>query len=1227
MATFQAWTRLIYNFAIGGHIASEKPLKLMMTPIKNCFLSERHKRVRLTCTTTWISLIYALGSKLPKNADQVLFPILKLVVSDDSEHVRDLALRLLVALFSNTGGQELVEGRSNIVPGTITFADLGLTDATWVRTELLDSGLDCLFRTICLQHKITDVGRERWKSLDLTDLPLLTLQCTKTWDGVVKAIRDINLQEKGMKATPEAEQAISSLLFFVDKVSKCDPKVLIPGEWPISHPEKINHLKSDPKMSGFIVRADITNFLFVRVIDNFTARALVTTRYRVKDIIHTELYDAINSADPEVPSEENAASQRLPVRDVFLSPLEFILKSWLAVGESVIQTVLEDQFWLATAIFVELITKGISALRPLYKCLDHMEDIITKRFSTSTAIWPSFSNGPLEPNAFRIFQCKYWAIVAQRLGSTIEKTNEITDDVTLEDENRHHEFFIIMTYPFSILNVLPESQQETVDMDHSQKAQESQGIQDKVQFISTFNETLLPAWTGLARSFYKVAQQKYNSGNSALNTLADRIKSIYDKSLPFVWIQSLSISMASVIAETIVLVDVNSNFHNLQGPGGKYSQTSNSRRSKQAFDSLLMLCSFLLEESYSNIEVSMDQVGATHIPSIQESAFLLMEKIINKAPPTYTAHWLSKLQHSIVQWVEDPQMKISRLPKASRRLYRARIDSFWSRCVLQKLLGCSSESKIGGPKSAFGSVLPPPVSTIRGAVQAGANITAGHSSPSRSAMLNPFLVNNNINASNSSDGDMEVFDSEILLLLTPMLFAGLNSHYKSIVNSTLEFWNKTFGLSKKGLDYPDEIVSIMQQLKLVAIISLPGWSIEDSSQTEVPQFASLSQDQLSLPMELNTKYGLSRLLKEKAEIAKQLSPKKRLKRMRMLGLETPDTATLAATALDSGSSSNYSSTSNSRASSPSPWSTQSSVRKRTSASHSDISLPESYELSGGLGEKGEGIEKPGPGELRKRKKSIDRTEHSLETEPIRDMDIETRGASIMESGSHPNTPDDSDDAPEVSSPSKRAKLTSDRKGEMQLQRMTSAIDWNQSPAEIHGSLASRNDTPLHDSQSDAFSIMPAQPSAPSPTEDVASGTNGDQRFKVSAEKDTTDQIVASAILDSNAVSDVDTRDTASIANSHEAVMIKDSEVSSCPTIDGKPLPTSTEYLAITSKRDFAASMQRLVEARDVVNQMDMRQLLELQNQLMTLNQSVHGVWSQFVTDQSEGSNKDVNSHK
>ncbi|KAF9115603.1 DNA-binding protein rif1 [Mortierella sp. AM989] len=1316
MAAFQAWTRLIYNFSIGGHIASEKPLKLMMTPIKNCFLTERHKRVRLACTNTWIALIYALGPKLSKNAEQVLFPLLKLAIADDSEHIRDLALRLLVALFSNTGGQDLVEGRHSIVPGTITFSDLGWADATWVRTELLDHGLDYIFQTVSLQHKIPETGREDWRKLGLTELPLLTQRCARTWEGVVRAIRDINLQEKGMRATAEANRAVSSLLFFVDKVSRCDPKVLFPKEWPLSDPEKISLLKLDPNMAGFIVRADIVYYFYACVIDIFSARALVTTRYRVKDSIHADLYGVIVNSGTSQEDKNVATSQYQGAKDVSLSPLEYILKSWLATGESVIETALEDPFWQAVAFFVEMFTKGISALRPLYKCLDHMEDIKMKRQTTSDVIWPPYSKGPVAPMTFRIFQCKYWAIVAQRLGATMEKANEITDDVSLGDQHGFEEFFGLMTYPFSILNELHDARHGLPDMDHSQRVQESQDIEaaeNRTQYIITFEATSLPAWTGLLRSFYNVAQHKRSNANAALNTLASRIQECYDKRLPFVWIQSLSIAFASVIVETVVLTDTNPSFQKPQSQGAIYGLTPNRHRNEQPFDNLLKLCSFLFEEAYNGIENTKDLIGTSHIPRIQEAAFLLMEKVINKAPPSLIMQWFHSLQHSIIRWVDDPLLILHQLPKASRQLYRIRINIFWNHCVIRKLLGLSTESRIGGPKSAFGSVLPPPISTIRGAVQQRAQTaTAARDSqtshsPSKSPTVlpNPFLENDidNVHAT-------EVYDSEVLALLMPLLFSGLNSHHKSIVNTTLEFWNKSFGLSKKDLDYPQEIVSIMQQLKLVATISLPGWSFEDSSQTEVPQFASLSQEILSLPSELNVRTGLSRLLKQKAKIAKQLSPRKGIKRQQIHGLEnvslsgsdafTPINlkgtgaadAAVAAPIMDDSSSSNYSSNNNSRASTPGSWATP----------NGNVNNPGNPSIQSKIvsgdhpneNDRGDDEVK----ELSKRKIGNSRTVHSLEMDPVRRILVaKTSEVRTPESGSDLSTLDDSeDDVSKVSSPSKRAKRMNAYKEDEPLHHLPTAPIWKpQSPLKLHSSLDDEsasslldsgvgpgpnmdftststrksditahkssmvtepiepsqvvtdkpptNATPSSDSQGegDAFSIMPAQSILSNPMEDVEPTSLDDQDFIDINSLDNEEMQNAAETLNprvnilpsGKGATVIEPKDimasvpettaralyvvTADTKAGDSMFTDVDSNIRATVSAAQPPIVKDAIRSSIDSKDDFAVAVQRLVEARGVVNQMNMRQLVELQNQLMTLNQAVCSAWSQFVKDKDD----------
>ncbi|KAG0371087.1 DNA-binding protein rif1 [Gamsiella multidivaricata] len=1005
MAAYQAWTRLIYNFAAASLISHEKPLKLLLTPITNCFSAERHKRVRLGCTSTWFALIYALGPYLPKNADEVLFPQLMLAVVDDSEHIRDVTLRLLVALFSNSGGQELVEGTQYIVPGTITFADLRGRDETWVRTELLAHGLDCIYQTIRLQHKISDSSREEWRCSALTGLPILTERCARTWESIVKAIRDLNLQERGMKATADANQSLSSLLFFIERVSHCDPKTLIPIEWPDTNQKEIGLLKRDPAMAGYILRADIVHYFYVSVIEAFSIKTLVAARYTIRDKIHADVHSAIKqvseppsqASEVTEPQNETTKGGPLPIpqeasQETTLTPIEFILKCWLATGESVIGTAFETSFWQAVATLVDMSKSGYRVLGALYKCLDHMEDIRAKRQTSNDLVWPSESNGPVTPMVFREYQCKYWSIVAQRLGMTINNRNELSENTTAGEQTGYNELFDLLLYPFGILSEPAETKAKLLEMDHSQRAQLTQdadSMQTRLQFIEKFKAISMPTWTDLVRIFYRIAQHKRGNANDALNTLAKLIRESYDTTLEVDWIQSLSITCTSAIADTILLVyPVGS-----QAQGSSSGHGHNKQLDKHSFGELLNLGSFLFGEAYNCVERTKNISGLASIPLDQEAAFLMMEKIINKAPVPLIFRWLQLLEQPIIRWLDDPRMVIRNLPKVDRRAYQAKIEDFWSTCVLARLMSCSNDGSNDGLTSAFGTVLEAHVPTIRGAVQKAQASRATGDTPS-----------------SSTTTVAEPYNSESLAILAPLLFAGLNSLRKPIVNKTLEFWNKTFGRSKADLVYPEMIVSIMRQLKLVATISLPGWTFEDISQTEVPQFASLSQELFSLPVELKARTSLSRLLKQKAEAAAQQTAKKRSKQKPDITtnghqkyiattIYTSSTAHPGSPMTNDGSETDNStatSATNSRAPSPAAPSTPTRSRNHTPAGDSDCSVQSNGEIK----------------KDRKRKKT--RIVHSLAIDPLTKT-LVGRTSEKSVSG----TPEDSADEVEISTPTKK----------------------------------------------------------------------------------------------------------------------------------------------------------------------------------------------------------------
>ncbi|KAG0325662.1 DNA-binding protein rif1 [Dissophora globulifera] len=1128
MAAFQAWTRLIYNFAIGGYIASEKPLRLILKPIQNWW-----------------------------HADLVLFSQLKVAIVDESEHVRDLTLRLIISLFSNAGGQDLMEGRESIAPGSITFAHLGIAEAAWVRTVLLDQGLQCMHQTLCYQHKIEEAGREEWKSSGLTGLPLMSQRCAKAWESIVRAVRDLNVQEKELTATAEAGRALSALLLFIHNISRCDPNVLVPNEWPDSDKKEIGLLKKDPSKTGFILRADIVHYLYVCVVEIFSVRTLVTSRYVVLDKLRGDLQDALRQDLMPVSQTSDVLESHIECESVTLTPIEFILKCWLETGESVIATAFETPFWQAVATLVDMSKSRVRVLQALYKCLDHMEDVNAKRGSTSKRIWSEKSYSPAPPLLFREFQSKYWSIIAQRLGNVISELNELSEDASPAGETGYRELFSLMIYPFSILQEPGEVKRELLEGDDSQKVQESQdeeSTEQRIHFIERFKSISMPTWGDLLRIFYRVAQHKRSNANQAMNILASQIRQCYDVRLPFVW----------------------------------------------GFDDLLDFCSFLFEEAYNNVDKTNESMARDQIPAGD----------IN-----------------------------------------------------------------GAPKTAFGSVLAPHVSTIRGAAQqalqaqsAAANGKDASSSITATTLANPFL-----------EQSVESYNTKSLKLLAPLLFVGLNSRSQSIVNSTIEFWNKSFGKSKSDLEYPEELVPVIRQMKLVATISLPGWTFEDSSQTEIPEFtsSSISQDALSVPAELMAKSGLSRLLKQKAELAAQLTPSTRNKRILQIGIETlgepvaamgaavsgkkgyvkgaespssndtnsneigsdPGGNNTGVTNVYEGTNSGSSSTHSSRAVTPTSTSTPSGSRNYIPGVDSDASVPGTPKRKS-----------------RKRKK---RTVHSLAIDPVTNTII----AQTSEAA-------DSCDEVEASTPTKKSRKVNIKKEPLpapplwRLQpplkpydpaedlsspirpasygfEKLAAINQDQEEQSLPtvGAVDEANDHPATgsdsaDSEVDVFMEAPTEPF----TEETIEAPT-----KLNAETTSAIQVSTSATALSGFRGETLSERVYFTADSEEArdalgsgsrsggteslpKLVKAAPLHSMlmnvKTIGGLETGSSTAISkdaagVIETGDEFAMALQHLVEARSVVGQMDMRQLFEVQNQLMTLSQAVHGEWGRFLQNDAK----------
>lgn len=85
-------------------------------------------------------------------------------------------------------------------------------------------------------------------------------------------------------------------------------------------------------------------------------------------------------------------------------------------------------------------------------------------------------------------------------------------------------------------------------------------------------------------------------------------------------------------------------------------------------------------------------------------------------------------------------------------------------------------------------------------------------------------------------GDIPKFDTSLLSLIDVIFSAGLSSRHRSILNRSIELWNSTFGFSA-DLRYPPSILPIVQRLRLVTEIQLPGLCVDESENSQKRRFS------------------------------------------------------------------------------------------------------------------------------------------------------------------------------------------------------------------------------------------------------------------------------------------------------------------------------------------------------------------------------------------------------
>lgn len=85
-------------------------------------------------------------------------------------------------------------------------------------------------------------------------------------------------------------------------------------------------------------------------------------------------------------------------------------------------------------------------------------------------------------------------------------------------------------------------------------------------------------------------------------------------------------------------------------------------------------------------------------------------------------------------------------------------------------------------------------------------------------------------------------DSSLLQALEPLVIAGLSSPSKEIVNSTISFWNSTFG-EEENFAYPSRVLPVLRARRAETELRLPG--LTDDDDAEIANLPAFAESQLS----------------------------------------------------------------------------------------------------------------------------------------------------------------------------------------------------------------------------------------------------------------------------------------------------------------------------------------------------------------------------------------------
>ncbi|KAJ3367044.1 hypothetical protein GGF32_000105 [Allomyces javanicus] len=404
---YRAWSALIYSFATTGCLLQDRRLKLIMIPIMNSFMFDRHMQLRLEATHAWLNLVFAIALCAPAKDFHSYFSLidgaLVKILVDQAEPVRECGWKLLDALLHPDKTLEPTKLSMIITAGSkpVEYVPAIPVDPKWIR---LNAGYFLsVFKSV---HEADGLPFEYVRS-ELTGMPIIAQPVFKSFVAFLSAL-DLSMR-KEHRLTPDSQNALIRLGEFLGDIL---------------------HSTAEANKS----RMDTLQVLLAPYLQTLPSRHLTSPQCRFVDL-------------EETCTQRMASSPLAPLfrQNVEITPLVHILLLWMECCDEEVpeDPVRSKAYWAHFAELVNVAAESVLVRSSMYSVVYMLE------------VWPTV------PDLDR--SLRYWSFVAHSAASHLIKDHASAEANPFDDGKDEH-YIPILVWPLSKLLEAPgDSAQFPID--------------------------------------------------------------------------------------------------------------------------------------------------------------------------------------------------------------------------------------------------------------------------------------------------------------------------------------------------------------------------------------------------------------------------------------------------------------------------------------------------------------------------------------------------------------------------------------------------------------------------------------------------------------------------------------------------------------------------------------------------------------------------------------------